>query len=136
MRENDTARGTIEVPPGEDQGIDARFTAAEVAAAFGVETVRVERAIAGEFGPTAGTTIDSRRAQELAEVILGDEPLDHRQAALMRLGAFAPRRDADWGLGDARRGEESDLQAARADVAPTDLASPRSSHDPATQPVE
>jgi hypothetical protein len=72
----------------------------------------------------------------LAEVLLPDEPLDRREAALMRLGAFTPRRDADWGLGDAPPGEESDRLAARADTAPAERASPRSSHDPATQPVE
>ena len=35
----------------------------------------------------------------------------------MRLGAYTPRSDADWGLGDAQPGEESDLLAARAAVA-------------------
>jgi hypothetical protein len=136
MAENDAARGTIEAPPGEDGGIGARFSAGQVAAAFGVDEERVARAVAGEFGLTEGVAIDSWQAQQLAEVLLGDEPLDRRQAALMRLGAFTPRSDADWGLGDARRGEESDLQASRADVSPTDLASSRSSHDPATQPVD
>ncbi len=127
---------TTEVPAGEDQGIGRCFTASMIATAFGVDEVRVVRALEGEFGMTPETTVDSKQAQRLAEVLLGDQPLDRRQAALMNLGAFTPRSDVEWGLGDARPGEESDLLAARADVPPTELASPRSSHDPATQPVE
>src|SRR5690349_9124339 len=100
MSESDSARGTIETPPGEDRGIGARLAAGQVAAAFGVDEARVVRAVAGEFGLADAVTIDSRQAQWLAEVLLGDEPLDRRQAALMDLGAFTPRSDADWGLGD------------------------------------
>jgi hypothetical protein len=129
-------RSTVERPAGEDQGLGARFSAEQIAAAFGVEAGRVERAIAGEFGLASGAPVDSRQAQQLAEVLLVDEPLDRRQAALMQLGAFTPRSDADWGLGDTRPGEESDLLAARADTPPTELASSRSSYDPATQPAE
>jgi hypothetical protein len=53
----------------------------------------------------------------------------------MELGAFTPRSDADFGLGDSRPGEESDLLSADAKTPPTERASPRSSHDPATQPT-
>lgn len=136
MATGEAARGTVEEPTGEDRGIDARFTVAQVAAAFEVDEARVVRAVAGEFGLTDGATIDSRQAQDLAEVLLGDEPLDRREAALMRLGAFTPRPDADWGVGDARHDEESDRLAARAGLPATDLVSERSSHDPATQPDE
>ncbi|HKG26069.1 MAG TPA: hypothetical protein VKB09_10505 [Thermomicrobiales bacterium] len=136
MSNNQTARATTEVPPGEDQGVGRRFGLGTIAAAFGVEVERVAQAVAGEFGSTTGTPVDSRQAQHLAEVLLADQPLDRRQAALMQLGAFTPRSDVEWGLGDGRPGEESDLLASRADVPPTELASPRSSHDPATQPVE
>jgi hypothetical protein len=136
MANEPVARTTAGVPTGEDQGVGRRFTATMIATAFGVDEGRVVRAFEGELGLPPETPIDSRQAQQLAEVLLGDHPLDRRQAALMRLGAFTPRSDVEWGLGDARPGEESDLLAARADVPPTELASPRSSHDPATQPVE
>lgn len=131
-----TAKTTTENPAGEDQGIGQRFTAKMIATAFGVDETRVARAFAGELEVNPETPVDSRQAQRLAEVLLDDQPLDQRQAALMRLGAFTPRSDLEWGLGDSPLGEESDLLAARADVPPTELASPRSSHDPATQPVE
>jgi hypothetical protein len=136
MSNNQTARATTEVPFGEDQGIGRRFALRTVAVAFGVEVERVAHAVAAEFGLTTDTRVDSRQAQHLAEVFLADQPLDRRQAALMQLGAFTPRSDVEWGLGDGRPGEESDLLAARAGVPPTELASPRSSHDPATQPVK
>jgi hypothetical protein len=129
-------RTTTEVPTGEDQGVGRHFTAKMIGMAFGVDEARVVRALEGELGLTPEAEVDSRHAQELAEVLLVDQPLDQRQAALMRLGAFTPRSDVEWGLGDARPGEESELLAARADVPPTELASPRSSHDPATQPAE
>lgn len=136
MSDQHPARGTIEAPAGQDQGVGARFSIEAIAEAFDVERPRVERAIAGEFGDDGDATVDSQQAQHLAEVLLGDQPQDQRQAALMALGAFTPRSDADWGLGDALPGEESDLQSARADTPPTELASPRSSHDPATQPID
>lgn len=136
MSNTPVTRTTTEVPAGEDRGAGRRFTAKTIAMAFGVDEARVVRALEGEWGMTPQAEVDSRQAQELAEVLLGDQPLDQRQAALMRLGAFTPRSDVEWGLGDARPGEESDLLAARADVPPTELASPRSSHDPATQPVD
>ena len=120
------------VPAGEAQGQGARFTGSQVADAFGVELARVHRALAGEFnlGPEAVT--DSKQAQQLAEVLIGDLPLDRQQAALMELGAFTPRGDHDWGFGETAPGEESDRFAASADVLEDERASTRSSHDPAT----
>lgn len=87
-------------PAGEDQGVHARFSARQVADAFGVELERVQRAFRGEFDLDPAGTVDSRQAQDLAEVILGDQPMDIREAGLMQLGAFTPRRDLDTGLGD------------------------------------
>lgn len=119
------------VPAGEGQGIHASFGAEQVASAFEVEIARVHRALAGEFDLGADDKVDSRQAQQLAEVLLGDQPLDIRQAATMRLGAFTPRPDENWGLGDTAPGEESDRMAASADVLEDERASRRSSHDPA-----
>ena len=118
-------------PAGEAQGQGARFTAPQVADAFGVAVERVHRALAGEFGLGPDAAADSRQAQRLAEVLLGDLPLDRQQAALMRLGAFTPRPDHDWGMGETAPGEESDRFAASADVLEDERASERSSHDPA-----
>jgi hypothetical protein len=119
-----------QTPAGEGQGIRRRFSADQVAAAFDVSLDRVERAMAGEFGKRPGETVDSRQAQHLAEVLLGDHALGERQAGLMQLGAFTPRTDDAWGLGDTAAGEESDRLAARADTPDDELASERSSHDP------
>jgi hypothetical protein len=94
-------------PAGEAQGINARFTAAEVAAAFGVDVERVHRAMAGELSLSSVRRIDSRQAQQLVEVLLGDRPLADREAALMRLGAFTPRRDEVSGIGELPEDEES-----------------------------
>lgn len=132
-KEAEPAHGTVERPVGEEQGEGARFTVDEIASAFKVAVDRIERAVAGEFGASRDDRFDSQAVQHLAEVVLGDQPIDQRQAALMTLGAFTPRTDADYGLGDARPDEESDRQAARADVPATERASNRSSHDPATQ---
>ena len=95
-------------PAGEAQGEDARFSAEQVARGFEVEIGRVHRAMAGDFGLTPDSRVDSRQAQHLVEVILGDQPQDKQVAALMRLGAFTPRPDHDWGIGEAAPGEESD----------------------------
>lgn len=122
------------VPAGEGQGIGATFGAEQVATAFAVAVERVQRAMAGEFGLDAAGRVDSRQAQHLAEVILGDEELAEREAALMTLGAFTPRSDDTWGLGDEPPGVESDRLAASADKPADELASCRSSHDP-SQPV-
>ncbi len=89
-----------DLPAGEDQGIGMRFSAAEIADAFAVGIDRVERALAGELGRFPGDQVDSREAQDLAEALLADRPLAEREAALMQLGAFTPRRDVADGLGD------------------------------------
>ena len=95
-------------PAGEAQGEDARFSAEQIARGFEVEIDRVHRAMSGEFSLGADGRVDSRQAQHLAEVILGDQPLAEQEAALMRLGAFTPRPDHDWGIGETPPGEESD----------------------------
>jgi hypothetical protein len=124
------ARPDEQVRAGEAQGTRRRFFADQVAAAFDVSLDRVERAMAGEFGLSGGDVVDSKQAQHLAEVLLGDLALGEREAGLMRLGAFTPRSDDAWGLGDTAAGEESDRLAARADLPDDELASERSSHDP------
>jgi hypothetical protein len=95
-------------PAGEMQGVDSTFAVEDVAIAFGVDPERVRRAFGGEFGLSVGDRIDSRQAQHLAEVILGDRPQDVRQAALMTLGAYTPRHDHEMGAGEADPAEESD----------------------------
>jgi hypothetical protein len=103
------------LPAGESQGVGDAFAADAIANAFGVEADRVHAAIAGEFGLDAGAAVDSRQAQHLAEVLLTDQPLDAREAALMRLGAFTPRPDHDVGFGEKAPGEESDRLVRRGD---------------------
>ena len=117
-------------PAGEDGGESATFGVAEVAQAFGVEADRVRRAFAGEFRLGDGARIDSRQAQHLAEVLLTESPLDEREAALMTLGAFTPRPDHDWGVGETAPGEESDRYAADPHRPADELAARDSSHDP------
>ena len=95
-------------PSGEAQGESARFSAEQIARGFDVAIERVRRAMAGEFGLGADDRVDSRQAQHLAEVILGDRTLADREAALMRVGAFTPRSDHEWGVGETPPGEESD----------------------------
>ena len=95
-------------PAGEAQGKAAHFSAEQIARGFEVEIDRVHRALSGEFGLAADGQVDSRQAQHLAEVILGDHPLAEQEAALMRLGAFTPRPDHNWGIGETPPGEESD----------------------------
>ena len=95
-------------PAGEAQGEDARFSAAQIARGFAVEIDRVHRAMSGELGLGADDRVDSRQAQHLVEVILGDQALAEREAALMRVGVFTPRPDHEWGVGETPPGEESD----------------------------
>ena len=95
-------------PAGEAQGVGARFTAEQIARGFAVEIERVHRAMAGDLGLGPDDAVDSRQAQHLVEVILGNQPQAEQEAALMRLGAFTPRPDHDWGIGEAAPGEESD----------------------------
>lgn len=115
MREPESGAGIVGpgeyAPAGEAQGQAATFEAAAIAGAFGVNPDRVERALAGEFGLPPDGRVDSRQAQHLAEVILGDQPQAEREAALMQLGAFTPRPDHGWGIGEAAPGEESDRVA-------------------------
>jgi hypothetical protein len=129
-------RDDVYIPAGEARDSGTRFSAQQIAAAFEVEPDRVVRAMRGEFGIGPDDAVDGRMAQDLAEVLLGDLPLDRRQAALMQLGAYAPRSDAMWGVGDGPPTEESDRQSAEAGVPDDDLASRRSSFDPATQQAE
>ncbi|MBA3274942.1 MAG: hypothetical protein H0T72_04045 [Chloroflexia bacterium] len=102
-------------PAGEDQGVNASFTADQVASAFDVDIERVHNAFQGEFGLGPDGQVDSKGAQQLAEVILGDKPQDVQQAALMTLGAFTPRTDHDWGFGEKADDEESDRLKRTAD---------------------
>lgn len=102
-------------PAGEGQGEHETFSAERVAEAFGVEIGRVHNALDGEFGLGPDGTVDSTQAQTLAEVLLGDQPLDRQQAALMQLGAYTPRTDHDWGAGEKASGEESDRLVRRGD---------------------
>ncbi len=95
-------------PAGEAQGEADTFTAEQIAEAFSVAIERVQRAMAGEFGLDQADQVDSRRAQHLAEVMLGDQPQAEQQAALMRLGAFTARSDHAEGVGETPPGEESD----------------------------
>jgi hypothetical protein len=122
-------------PAGELQGIGETFSADQVAAAFNVDVHRVHNAMAGEFRLGPNATVDSRQAQQLAEVMLTDQPLDIREAALMTLGAFTPRADQAWGVGETAPGEESDRFVADAHHPEDEVASSRSSHD-ASQPNE
>ena len=102
-------------PAGEDQGQNASFTAEQVAQAFEVDIERVHNALRGEFNLGPDGAVDSKGAQQLAEVILGDKPQDVQQAALMTLGAFTPRTDHDWGFGEKADHEESDRLKRTAD---------------------
>ena len=95
-------------PAGEAQGQLSQFSADAVGEAFGVDPARVRTAIQGEFGLRPDDTVDSTQAQQLAEVLLADEPMDRQQAALMELGAFTPRTDHEWGSGETAPGEEGD----------------------------
>ncbi|MEJ7838984.1 MAG: hypothetical protein WKF81_09220 [Thermomicrobiales bacterium] len=97
-------------PAGELQGVDSTFNADQIATAFEVDVHRVHAALAGEFDMAADGNVDSRQAQLLSEVILGDLPMDKRESALMTLGAFTPRADHAWGAGEADPAEESDSQ--------------------------
>lgn len=97
------------VPAGEDQGQDRLFSAEQVAEAFDVDASRVHAAIEGEFGGEACTEVTSKQAQHLAEIFLGDRPLEGQEAALMTLGAYTPRRDYMEATAEPKPpGEQSD----------------------------
>jgi hypothetical protein len=125
-------REDIYIQAGETAKDRTHFSADRIAAAFGIERERVVRALMGEFGLGPDGLVDAQMAQRLAEVLLADFPMDERQAALMQLGGFTPRHDASEGIGDGPPAEESDRQAAVAGIPDDELASRRSSHDPAT----
>lgn len=113
---------------GEDQGQSRTFSADQVARAFGIEVGRVHNAFEGEFKLDAEATVDSRQAQQLAEVILGDQPLDHQQAALMKLGAYTPRTDAVEATATEKRpGEQSDRIRPSEEV--SEIGAPRKDGD-------
>ena len=108
MKDRDDLAKGVEMTPtgrpaaGETQGIDDTFGAPAIAEAFGVEEDRVHNALEGEYGLGPDARVDSQQAQNLAEVLLGDQPMDQKMAALMRLGSFTPRPDDAWGFGDKR----------------------------------
>lgn len=104
-----SARTGEYTPAGEGQGKYRKFTAREVADAFEVEERRVHDAFKGEYNLEPDGKITSTQAQELAEIFLGDLPLDGQQAALMNLGAFTPRTDDTEATATPKaRGEQSD----------------------------
>lgn len=94
-------------PTGEQDGTAATFSAEEIASAFGIESSRVTEAMTGEYG-SSDQPVDSRQAQQLAEVLLADLPQSERMAALVKLGAYTPRADHVEGLGEKDPAEESD----------------------------
>jgi hypothetical protein len=104
--ENTTRTGEY-APAGEESGVGATFSLDEIASAFGIERERVHRAMTGEFG-SADIRVDSKQAQHLAEVLLGDLPQDRQLAALITLGAYTPRPDHVEGLGEKDPADESD----------------------------
>jgi len=108
-------------PAGEDQGRYRTFTAGQVSDAFGVDIERVKNAFQGEFGLGGDEKITSQQAQSLAEIFLGDKPLDGQQAALMTLGAFTPRTDDTEATATPKApGEQSDkLRSSQASVKST-----------------
>lgn len=93
-------------PAGERARVNASFTGDQIATALAVDPALVRAAIRGEFGADAGARFDSKQAQHLAEVILGDQPLAEREAALLRLGAYVPRADQESGLDERGPGDE------------------------------
>jgi hypothetical protein len=94
---------------GENQGVKSRFSARDIADAFGVDIQRVHNAFAGEFNMDESGHVDSQQAQHLSEMILGDKPLAEQEAALMQLGAYTPRRDTiEASVAEKPAGEQSD----------------------------
>ena len=118
-------------PAGEAQGELASFSADDVANAFDVAIHRVRDAMQGEFGlDDEDARVDSQQAQVLAEVLLGDQPLDRREAALMELGAYTPRPDHEWGAGETAPGEESDRLVRRGNEGDEERSFDDARHDP------
>lgn len=114
----------------------ATFTIDQIATAFEVAPDRVQRAIAGELHLRSDHHVTSKQAQQLAEVLLGDQPLDEREAAVSRLGAFSPRYDDAWGKGDNPDDEPGERLSDRTGAPDGNATSPRSSHGPATNPAK
>jgi hypothetical protein len=136
MQDHTRDEDAVYIEAGEERNGSARFSLDQIAAAFAVDLDRVRRAVEGEFSLGFDAQVDAKMAQHLAEVILGDLPLDRREAALMQLGAFTPRSDAAWGAGSGPPGEESDRQGAGAS-APVDQPQGHSSvRDEAIGPAE
>ncbi len=121
---------------GETQGIGETFDAPSVARAFDVAEERVHNALRGEFQLGPDGRVDSKQAQQLAEVLLGDQPMDQQMAALMRLGSFTPRPDDAWGFGDKAPGEQSERLSDRTGTIDGEATSPRSSYAEATNPPD
>lgn len=138
---DDLAKG-VEMTPtgrpaaGETQGIDDTFDAPAIAQAFDVAEQRVHNALKGEYGLGPDARVDSKQAQNLADGLLGDQPMDQKMAALMRLGAFTPRPDDAWGFGDKAPGEQSERLSDRTGTIDGEATSPRSSYDPSTNPAD
>jgi hypothetical protein len=108
-RRNSATSDREYTPGGETQSQSHSFSADEVARAFGVEIDRVYDAFAGEYQKGTDATIDSKQAQHLAEMLLGDHPLDNQAAALMKLGAYTPRYDTlEPSVLEKQPGEQSD----------------------------
>lgn len=109
-------------PPGENQGINARFTVDDVARHFDVARERVVRAFAGEFHLDDTDTVNSTQAQHLSEVIIGNRTQEEREAALMKLGAYTPRRDTiEPSVWEKPSGEDDDTLLAPDSVRRSDL---------------
>lgn len=121
---------------GETQGVNDTFDAPSVAKAFDVAEERVHNALQGEFRLGPDARVNSKQAQQLAEVLLGDQPMDQQMAALMRLGSFTPRPDDAWGFGDKAPGEQSERLSDRTGTVDGEATSPRSSYDPSTNPPD
>jgi hypothetical protein len=126
----------VYIAAGEAEPTRQFVTAEQVAQAFGVDRQRVLRALGAEFGLGPDARIDERIAHDLSELLLTDQPLDKREAAMMQLGVFTPRRDAVEGIGSEPPGEESDRLSAEADIPPDMLASKDSSYAPSTTDSE
>ncbi len=120
---------------GENQGLNATFSADQIASAFEVAIDRVHNAMQGEFNLGPDGQVDSKQAQQLSEVLLGDQPQAVQMAATMKLGGYTPRPDDAWGFGDTVPGEESDRLSDETGAEDGDSVSPRSSYAPSTNPA-
>jgi hypothetical protein len=88
-------------PAGEGQGAGATFAAEQLADTFRVRIGRVHDAMRGEYGLDPGGRVTSKQAHDLLEALLPEAPLEQREAMLMELGAFTPRRDEERGIGES-----------------------------------